>query len=1603
MSTSSEDKVNALVSQWLSSRSQGQTLAPEQLCQDCPELLPALLRQIALLGRRDQFMGNLSDKRESISHVPSTTGEGATVDPRTVPPPDDSWTTKRPSAGAPSPGEVSSISSLPGYEIVGELGRGGMGVVLKARQQLLNRVVAIKMPLSAHLANSAERDRFVREARAAASLRHPHICPIFEVGQIQDRPFIVMGFIQGESLHVWSKKRSPSVRQIAEMVAVLARAIGHAHAHGVIHRDIKPANVMVEAETNQPVLMDFGLAKELTDEGSKLTQTGQIMGTPAYMAPEQAAGQAGLIGPLSDVYALGAVLYELLCGRPPFKGSMGEVLRQVQTEEPPAPRRLRPRLHRDLETICLKAMAKDPGRRYQSATALAEDLDRFNAGETILARREGAIGKVWRKTRRHPAMAAAVAIGLVGILTAGYVFWLARADREITDVNRRIARTMSAFEARLGTENWEGKDLDREVEELEALIAEMDRLSPDQAESARTRFQQSLARFVEEALRKPGSLQKDDLVGIDRALTLLESRAPSLAAPLRGARNKRYREPQKVFDLESPFTGFDQVFPGQGIRVQGSALIHESDRDLGGATVLTSVASSGNLEFEVELDESVGNAHQFGLLFNASRTAVQPTGSSIFSPDGRTVATGSNDGAVKLWDTGSGDIVKSLPGHKGKVHVVVYAPDGKTLASGGEDGTVKIWDASTGKELDTLRGHNTPVLCVAFSNDGRLLASISNASPGILWEVINRKVLAKFDAGTSVALSPDGKSVAHGYGAACSSRLWHFKTEKAERQLDGQQWKQVTSLAFAPDGKTVAAASECGSVALFDAATGKIRTILFRAHVDQVWSVAFSPDGQLLATGHGDGTIKVWDLMASYERSTQSAGTVSGVELAVFRGEHRGRVTAVSFAPDGARIASWCPEGTMQLSAVPHLTGQAHSFLVSTRHPSSTDLPAAFASRPQTLASLQKSGGDLRLQVLRNGALQREETVRIGPGSLRLRVSREKTLLKFQVNNLNPVVFYDTLPFGDSAKNSFFGVYWPAGIRCRRLQAYRQPLPAPISALEKGDEAYHLGDFGKALTLYQEQVRTAGAAAAAQATRREAQCKAGLCQVALKRYEEADQAFERVAREVAGPGEPWPTISIFQLWLLRAESGRFQEAEELFAHIQRLHPDRSNFKEITDVIPNDVRRRIMVAYNTVGARLAAFVLFNPKLIDHLERAVAVGALFRDQVHSQLLGQYQLVWAYRLAGRHEKAWEVAKSAIQTFEDANLYHPGQLDFPWKKITYFWLQAAYGDPNAGLVKCASLLFESPGVFRRETGPVDQAALLMEHCRLHLALKKWKEAEDDLALFLGKLPAAQIPYQLYSSARLTQGFLLEQRGEKQKALEAWRLGLFDAWAQSLAPDLRDNVRQFNKSLAELILASLTDTLTDAQADQISAWLQPNMGFDSRALHSRKLFQVPSSVYRRQWQTRRGREYAKRIAFGELTWPEECRVSMQLCAAELIHQGAFPGLPSREQEDVVWQLVQLGHEQHSVGKVTWVQALPLAATWLDKPGRIFGWASVRGSLDPSLRGPLAYVFGKRYLHVFNKPPKDVIPFFQTALKDAPAGSSLHTLAQKELDALGPK
>ena len=393
---------------------------PEEVCADHPELLTEV-------RRRWRRMCAIEEELDALFPAPEP-GRGAdTSAPR--------------HAGA-------NLPEIPGYDVEALLGRGGMGVVYKARHRRLNRLVALKMLIAGAHAGPAERARFQREAEAVASLRHANIVAVYDVGDHEGCPYFTMELLEGGSLAQALAGTPQPARQAAALLITLAEAVQAAHQAGIVHRDLKPANILLTAE-GTPKVADFGLARHFEGEPA-LTLSGARIGTPSYMAPEQVIGKAGTIGPAADIYALGALLYEMLTGRPPFRGeTAAETERQVIHDEPVSPSRLNTKVPRDLETICLKCLSKEPQRRYASAAALADDLRRFGEGRPIQARPVGWGERSWRWCRRNPTVAALLvtALALVGLAVGGG-FWMERQQAERREETaRREGRQSKAAEA----------------------------------------------------------------------------------------------------------------------------------------------------------------------------------------------------------------------------------------------------------------------------------------------------------------------------------------------------------------------------------------------------------------------------------------------------------------------------------------------------------------------------------------------------------------------------------------------------------------------------------------------------------------------------------------------------------------------------------------------------------------------------------------------------------------------------------------------------------------------------------------------------------------------------------------------------------------------------------------------------------------------------------------------------------------------------------------------------------------------------------------------------------------------------------------------------
>src|SRR5262245_56544486 len=440
---------------------------PEEVCRACPELLPQVRAGWRRLRAVEAQLGALFPE--------STFSAGATP----LPTPD--------------------LPRIPGYDVQGVLNRGGMGVVYKAWHLRLHRAVALKMLLAGPYARPEELERFLREAEAVAGLRHANVVQVHDVGDLDGRPYFTMEYVEGGSLAQKLAGTPQPARQAAALVAALAEAIQAAHDGGIIHRDLKPANIRLTAD-GTPKVTDFGLARRL-EGGGGLTVTGVPVGTPSYMAPEQVQGHRDAIGPATDVYALGAILYELLTGRPPFRAeTAAATLQQVLAEDPVPPSRLNPRVPRDLETICLKCLHKEPPRRYASAAALAADLRRYGRGEPIAARPAGRPERLARWVRRHPAAAGLLATLAVLVAATGtgavLLYQQQLAARALQAQTDQKFRAVLERERDLLEDGWRAHDLAKLTEARDGAIRATDIARSGGASAA---VQQEALAFREDA------------------------------------------------------------------------------------------------------------------------------------------------------------------------------------------------------------------------------------------------------------------------------------------------------------------------------------------------------------------------------------------------------------------------------------------------------------------------------------------------------------------------------------------------------------------------------------------------------------------------------------------------------------------------------------------------------------------------------------------------------------------------------------------------------------------------------------------------------------------------------------------------------------------------------------------------------------------------------------------------------------------------------------------------------------------------------------------------------------------------------------------------
>jgi WD40 repeat protein len=805
---------------------------------------------------------------------------------------------REPACGPTGAGEFlapasSPINNLGDFRIRQEIGRGGMGVVYEAEQISLGRRVALKILPLADTLDPRHLQRFQTEAHAAGCLHHPSIVPVYAVGCEQGVHYYAMPLIDGRDLAAWlaelrqSRLHPPAsyFRTVAQLAVQVADALAHAHQLGVVHRDIKPANLLIDHSplithhSPQLWITDFGLAHIQSD--ARLTATGDVMGTVRYMSPEQAQPGRTPVDHRTDIYSLGATLYELLTLEPPFNGgNRHEVLLQVTLQEPITPRRRNQAIPVDLETIVLKAMAKRPEERYAAATELADDLQRFLADRPIRARRTSLAGHMRRWCRRNPLLAAVSGLALAAAVALGVVYAFAVQQAAFADTLRQKNQEIQTQKLKA----------DEERDRAESLSATL-----------------AMERGLVQCEQGGAGL---GLLSLAHSLSIVPDRRPDLARDIRVnlARWHRHVYPVQAFLPHSQGVKSLALSPDGGIlvtagqpekcarlwRVATGQLIRELPLDAAlsalafspsGKTLATASAVGTVRLWEAKTGQAIGavGKHQ-GIVLEL-----------VFWPDGRALATASFDGTARLWDAARLKPLATMQ-HDSKVLAAAFHPGGRALATAGVDRTVRLWDAATGKPIGQALRHEATVIRLAFSPDGSRILTVSQDYAARLWDARSGapigKPLQHDHVIYAIAFSPDGKIAATASNDR-TARLW----DAATGQPIGpplEHFGSVRMVAFRPDGKRVITADNEGTARIWEATTGKPVGNPLR-HQGPLKGVAFSPDGKTVATASWDGTARLWDT---------DTGLPNGSPM-----RHPNNVAALTFTPNSKRLVTACADG----------------------------------------------------------------------------------------------------------------------------------------------------------------------------------------------------------------------------------------------------------------------------------------------------------------------------------------------------------------------------------------------------------------------------------------------------------------------------------------------------------------------------------------------------------------------------------------------------------------------------------------------------------------------------------------------------------------------
>jgi WD40 repeat protein len=1422
---------------------------------------------------------------------------------------------------------------IPGYEILSRVASGGMGVVYRARDLALDRVVALKVPKSGFISTPEEKERFLREARAAARLRHPNICPIYEVKEVGGQPYLSMAFIEGDTLRDWALGEKPGSRQIAELMATLSAAVQFAHDQKVVHRDLKPSNVMVEKHNSQPLLMDFGLAKDLGQEQG-LTASGDVLGTPAYMAPEQAAGRVHDIGPRSDVYSLGAILYELLSGICPFKGTVGEVLVQVQNEEPRSLRKISPQVHADLETICQKAMAKAPAERYASAAELAADLQRFVRGDAILAKRQSWFKRAWRQANKNRTAAIlGLCLLLVGV---GLLVALPALIRKAQSAaqNLETSRLLAELEKELRDDAWKPANLPVALELVDRLAID----SPPDAEQARRAVALRLSEYITDRTRqKPDDQTIRELEEHIRELRLLDR---GLADERSDDLDRRTGKSQRIATLQPPFRVPPPELPDARPSPDFQTLLGpaesydplRSDRGV----LLNPASGPGNFQLDAQLH--VPPKTVAALVISATQRHDGSVTALAVSPDGKHFASADAVGnRVRLFQAASGDDFAQLPGHRGPITSLAFSPDGEWLASAGWDGDVHVFRWRTQQleqtlkidvAVDILRNQSMAFgPAVIFDRTSKQL--IATSGDGKEGGEIRRWSVPEFTPRSALRPSRATPMYVHLSAARDADRvaagtidnrvqIWDLTSDQALCNValhpEGHP-PNLAAMAFHPQGNLVAAASQ-GVIYLHDS-QGTAQPPL-QGFAAGCYALQFNSQGTSLAAGYENGTVKLWDVAQRAVRRTIP--------------DRRRRCMALAFGPRGDWLLGGVEYGTVHLWET--ATGQERYVVDGKGYRFVID---------------RLADGPAVMRIERGTLVLREQRFNLDGDQISVLARRQRDLLELQVNEQETLVFRDFFP-PRALHSGHWGVLLGPNAALKELIVRRSMDVAAASPLEQGDALLQSGAYAEAWELFEQQLADADRSLP-ERLKNEAALKSALSLRRLSRDNEAQEHLAGLGQ--TNSQDPAVVMARFELLNLLIEQGRFTDAEQLINLIRHTHDP----VQIAEVVPIDFRRLLLAAYAKPLTTRSGFI--QPGTLARLKSASDMAEFNQLQGELGLEWRMQLLIGLRMDEQHDDARQQAAIILAELEadavsqDVRARHGDNLgNFLWK---YGVVSRMVGEPRRPELLLNALLYDrqTNQLLPEVTG--NRLALVLEKARVQAAVEAWPAVIETLKPLLKERDNSKIQRFVRGQAALLHGFALRHLNQEAAAKAAWQ--------QHPYPPLSEGGRLDSLLAPEIIqlwmLRSLADDLTAAEADMLIGGVKLRLGSSVPAFAAMApLIPISARQVQRAWRSGPGLRIAEASARGDRLPGEDVADALQIGAMSLFQQGAFPDDWSAQDEQLVWEFTHASYLNYCRDKFSSASVGEILLGW--KGTAIFGWKNLVSKLPPDVQARGAYIIGCR-------------------------------------------